>query len=289
MSGSMFHYQIKSFSRQAITMNARICLRASTGVVAISLILASIQMNFGHLLIYYLLDAAANPGVSTGAQVTAQGVAAALRLEPAGIILAIQMTWGEIGLFVLESLIILLLTVPVTYGALEHFLSLLHRRVPTLKSLFRWYTDLGMTLRAMVLELILTVVHWGLRLLGMVPGLLLFVNGEGGTITSLSGPLMLLGALLAYGVSCQLDPARYFLANDPRLGVLGALRKGVGSLKGRHVDFFWFSFSFIGWELITTFTYGLGDIYLLPYRGLATILYVGIVDPDHVGEVPSHV
>ncbi len=279
MTGPMYHSQLKNFSRQAIGLNGKLCLRASTGVVAITLILASIQMNFGHLLIYYLLDAAANPAVSTGAQVTAQGVAAALRLDPAGIILAIQMTWGELGLFALESLIVLLLTVPVTYGALEHLLSILRRRVPTLKSLFRWYGDLGLTLRAMALELVLALVHWGLRMLGMLPGLLLFVNGGGAGLSAYSGPVMILGAVAAYALSCQLDPARYFLANDPSLGVAGALRRGLGSLKGRRMDFFWFSFSFIGWEAISLFTYGMGDIYLLPYRGMATILYVGIVDP----------
>ena len=97
--------------------------------------------------------------------------------------------------------------------------------------------------------------------------------------------------LLAYFVSCQLEPARYYLACDPSLGLSGALRTGWAALKGRRADFFWFSFSFIGWELFSAFTYGLGDIYLLPYRGLSTILYLGIVDPNQFQsqEVTPHV
>ena len=44
-------------------------------------------------------------------------------------------------------------------------------------------------------------------------------------------------------------------------------------------------------RLFSAFTYGLGDIYLLPYRGLSTILYLGIVDPNQFQsqEVTPHV
>ena len=66
----------------------------------------------------------------------------------------------------------------------------------------------------------------------------------------------------------------------------------MARLKGRRVDYFWFSLSFIGWEFFSTFTYGLGDIYLLPYRSLSTILYLGIVDPNQFQnqqEVPRNV
>ena len=261
-------------------------------MVAITLILVLIQYNFGHLLVYYLLDAASNSGVASGVQITEEGLSAALRLDAAGIVLALQMTWGELGAFVLESVLVFLISVPVLYGALGHFLGLLHRRSADLKSLFSWYTDLRLTLRSMGLELILSAVTWVVRVAGMVPGLALFaatINAAEGTfaarLSNLSPIVLLAGILAAYFLSCQLEPARYFLAADPSLGVLGALRTG-------RVDYFWFSLSFIGWEFFSTFTYGLGDIYLLPYRSLSTILYLGIVDPNQFQnqqEVPRNV
>lgn len=299
MTGPYFRRSLKLFSRQAINLNAKFCLRASTAVVAITLILVLIQYNFGHLLVYYLLDAASNSGVASGVQITEEGLAAALRLDAAGIVLALQMTWGELGAFVLESVLVFLISVPVLYGALGHFLGLLHRRSADLKSLFSWYTDLRLTLRSMGLELILSAVTWVVRVAGMVPGLALFaatINAAEGTfaarLSNLSPIVLLVGILAAYFLSCQLEPARYFLAADPSLGVLGALRTGVARLKGRRVDYFWFSLSFIGWEFFSTFTYGLGDIYLLPYRSLSTILYLGIVDPNQFQnqqEVPRNV
>ena len=297
-TGPFFRRSLKLFARQAINMNVKFCLRASAAVVAIALVLLTIQQNFGHLLVYYLMDAAANPAVSSGVQVTGEGLAVALRVDEAGILLALQATWGELGAFALESLLVLLITVPVTYGALGHFHALLRRQAPDLKSLFRWYADLRLTLPCMGLEVILAAVTWVLRVIGMIPGLAMFaatINAPAGTLAArLSGlsPLVLLaGMLLAYFVSCQLEPARYYLACDPSLGLRGALRTGWAALKGRRADFFWFSFSFIGWELFSAFTYGLGDIYLLPYRGLSTILYLGIVDPNQFQsqEVTPHV
>ena len=297
-AGPFFRRSLKLFARQAINMNVKLCFRASTAVVAVALVLLFIQRTFGHLLIYYIMSAAENTGVASGLQITGQGLAAALRIDPAGIILAFQMTWGEIGTFVLESLLVLLIGTPVMYGALGHFHSLLRRQAPDLKSLFRWYTDLRLALPCMGMELLLAVVTWVLRVAGMIPGLALFsaalaapAGSFAARLGTLSTPVLLAGMLLAYFVSCQLEPARYYLACDPSLGLRGALRTGWASLKGRRADFFWFSFSFIGWELFSAFTYGLGDIYLLPYRGLSTILYLGIVDPNQFQsqEVTPHV
>ena len=286
MKGPLYRQSLKAYTRQVISMNRGLCMRASACVVAIGLLLTTIQMNFGHPLTYMILSLADNAGVKSGLQVTGAGIAGALRLDPAGLILAMQITWPQLALFLLEALVVLLLTVPVTYGALEQFFGMLHRRMPTMRALFRWYGDLRLVFRSMTVELVLTLVQWILRILGMAPGLYLFArtigaaDGSASNLNSLSGGLMLLGMVAAYILSCQLDPIRYFLANDPGLGVAGAFRKGWASLRGRRLDYFWFAFSFIGWELISMFTYGLGDIYLLPYRSMASALYLGIAVPE---------
>lgn len=287
MNGTLYRQQLKLYARRSISMNLRICLRASTAVVAIALLLTTIQYNFGHPLTYMLLDAVSNPGIQTGTQATAAGLAAALRVDTAGVIFAVQMTWGQLGTTVLENLVILLITVPITYGAVEHLIGLLRRQAYDTKSLFRWYTDLRLVLRPMALELIVSVIQWGLRILGMLPGLFLFAataGAPGGTpadlLSRLSGVLMLAGMVLGYLLSCQFEPARYFLASRPEMGALAAIVEGWRRLRGRRLDYFCFSLSFIGWEFLSAMTYALGDIYLLPYRTLATVLYLGIVEPE---------
>jgi uncharacterized membrane protein len=55
------------------------------------------------------------------------------------------------------------------------------------------------------------------------------------------------------------------------------------------VDYFWFSLSFLGWELLSALTYGLGDIYLLPYRTLSSALYLGLAQPRQPQEDAAHV
>lgn len=296
MNGTLYRQQLKLYARQSIAMNVRICLRASTAVVAIALLLTTIQYNFGHPLTYMILDAAGSPGIQTGTQIGAAGLAAALRLDSAGIILAIQMTWGDLGTVLVENVVILLITVPVTYGALEHLIGLLRQQAYDTKSLFRWYTDLRLVLHPMALELLLSVIQWGARVLGMLPGLFLFAATAGaaeGTaaalLSRLSGVLMLVGLAVAWLVSCQFEPARYLLASQPEMGFLGALREGWRRLKGRRLDYFWFSFSFIGWEFLSAFSYGLGNIYLLPYRTVASALYLDIVVPKQPGEDVAHV
>lgn len=284
MTSSDLRRSLKRYSRQTIGMNPMIALRASAAVVAITLVLVTVQSFLGHPLTYMILPIEGNEALYTGLQITSSGIAGALRLDAAGAIMAIQMTWGYAAAFLVENLVILLVSVPVTYAAFEHFIGLLQRQVYSTKSLFRWYTDLRLIFPSFFLELIVSAVRWGARMICLAPGLSLLATGAAGEgdsmLLNLSSLLMIAGLLISYGFSCQLEPARYFLANQPELGTFGALRAGWRSLKGRRLEFFWFSLSFIGWDFFSAFTSGLGDIYTLPYKALTTVLYLGIVTPE---------
>ncbi len=284
MTGTLFRRDQKLYARQTFAMNSKLCLRASSCVVALSLLLFLIRISYGHVLYYYVLQ----PGdttLTTGVLLSLAGITAALRMDTMGLVLALQFTWQELASYTLEGILVLIMTAPLSYGALEHFDGILRKQVFPAKTLLRWYTDLHLTGRSVLLELLLALVDWVCRIVGVLPGLFLLYRVESaelepvvsGGLMGISSLLMLLGAVLGYAVSCQLLPARYLLAHDPKRTVFSALKESLTLLKGRRRDYVVFCLSFLPWKLVSVFTYGLADVYYMPYYTLASLRYLDIV------------
>ena len=63
--------------------------------------------------------------------------------------------------------------------------------------------------------------------------------------------------------------APYLMAEDPEMGAMEAIEKSKELMKGNKWRLFCLQFSFIGWMLLSSLTFGLGNLALRPYQEAA--------------------
>ncbi len=90
-------------------------------------------------------------------------------------------------------------------------------------------------------------------------------------VSFLSGLLVMLWSLLLVipGIikSIAYSQSMYILAEEPTMGAREALKKSQEMMKGHKMEYFVLGLSFLGWEILGIFTFGLLYIWLLPYMG----------------------
>lgn len=67
--------------------------------------------------------------------------------------------------------------------------------------------------------------------------------------------------------------ATYNLLTDPSLSVSEAIRLSCQQTRGMKFDLFVLDLSFIGWDILSSITLGLLDIWLMPYKVVADLAY----------------
>ena len=73
------------------------------------------------------------------------------------------------------------------------------------------------------------------------------------------------GIILGYAYAM----APYILAENPDVSGTEALRLSRQMMKGHKWELFWLELTFIGWELLAAFTFGIGNLVLVPYKGVS--------------------
>ena len=66
--------------------------------------------------------------------------------------------------------------------------------------------------------------------------------------------------------------ASYVVGDNPKLSATEVVKKSRNLTKGYKMDLFIFGLSFIGWNILASFTLGLLYIWLMPYMIVATTL-----------------
>lgn len=61
----------------------------------------------------------------------------------------------------------------------------------------------------------------------------------------------------------------YILADDPTIGPNEAITRSKEMMRGYRWNLFCLDFSFIGWNILSSLTCGIGDIWLIPYKSAA--------------------
>ena len=77
--------------------------------------------------------------------------------------------------------------------------------------------------------------------------------------------LVIPGVMLTFSYAA----APYIMAQDPECEGLEALRRSRELMKGNRMDLFLLDLSFIGWDLLSLFTLGIGSLFLNPYKEAA--------------------
>lgn len=83
-----------------------------------------------------------------------------------------------------------------------------------------------------------------------------------GIFTSLWTLLLIIPGIIA-SYRYRLTP--YVIADDPKIGGLDAITKSKEIMKGHKMDLFVLDLSFIGWNILAVFTFGLLYFWLAPY------------------------
>lgn len=74
--------------------------------------------------------------------------------------------------------------------------------------------------------------------------------------------LLVPGVILTYSYAM----APYILAQDPQCSGTDALRLSRELMQGHKLELFFLELSFFGWMLLAALTFGIGDLFLAPYR-----------------------
>ena len=158
---------------------------------------------------------------------------------------------SEVGAFILASLPIIIIAslfAAVIYFALGSFigvgyakfnLNLVDKKNAAFETLFEYFSHWKTTTIARLLRA-LYVFLWSL--LFIIPGI---VAGFSYAMTD------------------------YILAEDPELTVDEAISQSKSIMMGNKWRFFCLQFSFIGWDILATLAFGIGHLWLTPYKQAA--------------------
>ena len=126
-----------------------------------------------------------------------------------------------------------------------------------LETLFRYSKQWGTMLAAVLLQ---AVYILGWMLLFIIPGL-----------------------IAAYRYSLT----SYILAENPEMDANDAITRSKELMKGNKWRLFCLRFSFIGWDILSILTLGIGDLWLTPYQTAATAAFYRELVPLEKGEEPE--
>ncbi len=141
------------------------------------------------------------------------------------------------------TIIFSLLLMPVTIGCYEYFLNIVRGKEPKLKSLFNYFDRFGTILLAIVIIGLLTTI--GTFLL-IIPGII---------------------------IALMYSQIYYVIVDNPEDNAISCLKKSRELINGYKWDYIVFNLKFIGWILLTVFTFGIAGIYVIPYVIIAQTKY----------------
>lgn len=174
---------------------------------------------------------------------------------------------GRGALFFFMGILLTLYTAVMGFSYTSYALRLARNEQPGYRTLLDGFAMVGRVLGMIILHGVF-VFLW--TLLALVPFLVLI----GIAAVTDSGALITL-AILAYSaalifavmVTYRYRLSAYFLLDDPACGALESITRSKQAMRGRKLDLFVLDLSFIGWSILSFFTLGILNLWLLPYMG----------------------
>lgn len=257
-------------------------------LVGIQVLLHFLQGQLGGLLGWYLIPIDKFADAQTGYFAVEKGFEVVFRMDALKLVAAMSLTYAQIVQFLLVNAVILLLLAPVKMGALERFWLSFRGTTQNFPSMFRWYTKPSLLGKSILVSLILDLGCRLLAILLMLPSSFIYVYLYGGAwmgtametsnlislLAFLGMVLLLAGAALAFFCYSTLYPIAYCLAAQPDYSFKKVWRRGLDSIKGEKGRFFRFRLSFLPWLLLSSFSYGVMDLYILPYLSFASFHFL---------------
>ena len=213
--------------------------------------------------------------IQSSLSLSAEGLFAALRVEEAGMGISVAITPAMLLKVLGIQLLAAALIAPLRMGAYGQLWAVRRGQPKSTLSLFAAYADLRRTGQAVVLEVVLTAIQLVLQGLLLIPAVLL-LGDVGVTLEGVSAVMWtaLLGLALAWCLMTPFVPARYLLARSEHATAGQALAGAFVLLRGVTGRYLRFRLSFAVWEILSALSNGVLDLYLFPYRGMTSIVWI---------------
>ena len=173
------------------------------------------------------------------------------------------------------AVIYLMLGSVVGLGYRKYTLSLIDIEPAEFKQLFSQFHRLW---QAVLMHLIVYLVTFVPMML-ILP--LVFFLPAGGIL------LMVVWLVAAIYISYGFMLSDFIMAEDEHCTAIEALKRSWMLMKGQRWSYFCLGFSFIGWAILSAFTFGIGGLFLTPYVQVAYASFYRDLKPKAAGYRPD--
>lgn len=176
------------------------------------------------------------------------------------------MAGGRGALFVFMGILMSLYSAVMGFSYTSYALRLARNEQPGYRTLLDGFAMAGRVLGMIILQGVF-VFLW--TLLGMLPFVVLIVVAavtDSGLLIALAMLCYFAALIWVITVAYRYRLSAYFLLDDPACGALESITRSKQAMRGRKMDLFVLDLSFVGWEILSIFTLGILDLWLLPYK-----------------------
>lgn len=171
---------------------------------------------------------------------------------------------------VVGSIVQLFVAAPLVVGLYIYFLATVYSQENPFGMLFEGFGRFWTAFFANFL-VGLFVLAWSLPLILLsVAGAVVAIPMLSTTLSPEIGAVLVYVAMIPLFIFMMFIQLRYtfvllVVADDPAVRARDAVRRSVSLMKGNYVRLILFSFRFIGWIILSLFTFGIGMLWLYPY------------------------
>lgn len=202
---------------------------------------------------------------------------------------------GTTALFKIGLLIKLLIGGCITSGLYKFFLNILRKNNPQVENILSGFKFFG---KNFLIQLVIYIFTFLWSIVIYIPAtiilLIIVASNRGGFYTldmpslasSIAIVLIMIILIIAAYILIYIAVARYemafFIANDnPELTCMECIGASKEMMDGNCVKYFLLNLTFIGWEILSILTLGLGYLWLRPYKyAVKADFYMNLKDED---------
>lgn len=186
---------------------------------------------------------------------------------------------GVLGVILLFGLAQFILGAAVELGHDRYYIGLIGGETPGFGALFTRFSIFGKAL-GLRLFIGLFILLWAL---GTILPWALLIIVDVGPFDGLLYIIGLLALILPIWASLRYALATYLMAQYPEKGIRECVNESKALMQGHKERLFWLELSFIGWVILCVLTFGIGILWLEPYRAAARAAFY----LERTGQLPE--
>lgn len=280
--------QLKLEGKQSMMQTMPLWFRAILFFVGAQLFLEMSKRWFGGALGWYLIPIDKLPDAVSGFTLLENGFELIVRMDVMNVTAVVSLTYLQIAIFLLANAVVLALLAPAKLGTMNCCWRSFRGEHTGDFSPVGWYRKPKLFAKAVGVSFLVDGLCRVLGFLLTLPGLALSlylcmsdwmqpgaaIDMEFRILSLLSLLLTLCGIFLAFALYSLLYPLVYCLAAQPDYSLAQIWKKGLASTKGVRWRFIGYRLGFVPWYLLSSFTVGVADLYVMPYISFASFRFL---------------